>query len=80
MISELSQSLIQYLKTAEDVRKAEDSCQYDRGYFLSRDYKQLEQAEERFLNSLFYKLANHKPKGKNNEGSQVGSDPEVFRG
>jgi hypothetical protein len=78
MTSDLSKSLVQYLKAAEEVRKAEETCEDDSDYFLSDDYDRLKQAEEEFISSLFYKLTNYKPKEKQ-DGSQVSSDSEILR-
>jgi hypothetical protein len=62
MISDLSESLVGFLKAADRVKKAEESCEYDRGYFIHDEYKQLKYAEEQFIDRLFRRLANYQPK------------------
>lgn len=51
-MSDLSDALKRYLKAAEDVRKAEEKCDYDRDYFLSSEYRWLETSERSFLAEL----------------------------
>lgn len=56
-MSELSDSLLSYLKRVEELRKAEEGCAWDAGYFLAREREALKDAEERFIEELTKRLS-----------------------
>ncbi len=55
-MTELSDALSDYLKAVRTLAKAEETCQYDHGYFLRDERDAVERAEERFLNELRERL------------------------
>lgn len=56
MPTQLSESLVRYIKAAKEYEKAAEGCEYDRGYFLHREAQQLKEAEQDFVEALQKRL------------------------
>lgn len=59
-MSDLSERLAAWVKAVNDLKKAEDQCEWDRGYFLADDYERVERLENDFLDTLAERLKERK--------------------
>ena len=57
MLTELSESLVRYIKAAKEYEKAAEKCDHDHGYFLHHEAKRLEETEQKFIEALQERLA-----------------------
>ena len=51
-MSDLSYKLSSYVEAIETLKKGQDNCQYDAGYFLQRERDEVKRIEEAFLDEL----------------------------
>ena len=56
MMSELSHSLMDYLKAIRDYKKADECCTEDAGYWLRDEMFRVSEAEDRFISALQNRL------------------------